>query len=139
MNKVSTYQKTIFVKQADIDEFDHVNIIVYIQEVQDIAKEHWQICASQGIMDQYKWVAVNHNITYKRQLKIHQKAVIKTQVFDNVKCALWGHMVWIYIESKVLIVEAKTQWCLVDTQSFKPMRITDEIKSVFFSLWIKML
>ena len=53
MNKVSTYQKTIFVKQADIDEFDHVNNIVYIHWVQDIAKEHWQICASQRIMDQY--------------------------------------------------------------------------------------
>ena len=131
MNKVSTYQKTIFVKQADIDEFDHVNNIVYLIWIQDIAKEHWQICASQGIMDQYKWVVVNHNITYKKQLKIHQKAVIKTQVFDNAKGALWGRMVWIYDESKVLIVEANTQWCLVDTQSFKPKRITDEIKSVF--------
>ena len=132
MNKVSTYQKTIFVKQADIDEFDHVNNIVYLKWVQDIAKEHWQICASQGIVDQYKWVVVNHNITYKRQLKIHQKVVIKTQVFDNAKGALWGRMVWIYDESKVLIVEANTQWCLVDNQSFKPKRITDEIKSVFF-------
>ena len=62
---------------------------------------------------------VNHNTTYKRQLKIRQKAVIKIQVFDNAKGALWGRMVSIYDESKVFIVEANTQWCLVETQSFK--------------------
>ena len=119
MNKVLTYQKTIFVKNADIDELDHVNNAVYLNCVQDIAKEHWQICPFQRIIDQYKWVVVNHNTTYKRQLKIHQKAVIKTQVFDNAKGALWGRMVSIYYESKVFIVEANTQCCLVETQSFK--------------------
>ena len=29
MDKVSTHQKVIFVKAADIDELDHVNNIVY--------------------------------------------------------------------------------------------------------------
>ena len=62
----------------------------------------------------------NYNITYKKQLKIHQKA-------------LWGHMVWTYDEIKVHIVEANAQWCLVDTQSFKPKRITNKIKSVFLA------
>ena len=119
MNKVSTYQKTIFVKHADIDELDHVNNAVYLNCVQDIAKEHWQICPFQRIIDQYKWVVVNHNTTYKRQLKIRQKAVIKIQVFDNAKGALWGRMVSIYDESKVFIVEANTNWCLFETQSFK--------------------
>ncbi|MAJ50950.1 MAG: thioesterase [Flammeovirgaceae bacterium] len=133
MDKVSTYQKTIFVKRADIDEFDHVNNVIYVKWVQDIAKEHWQISASQEIVNQYKWVVVNHNIFYKKPLKIHQKVFIKTQVFDNAKGALWGRMVWIYDDSEVLMAEANTQWCLVDAQSFKPRRITDEIKSVFLA------
>ena len=46
MDKVSTYQKMIVVKPADIDELDHVNNVVYLSWVQDIAKEHWQIRAS---------------------------------------------------------------------------------------------
>jgi len=133
MDKVSTHQKRIVVKSADIDELNHVNNVVYLSWVQDIAKEHWQIRASQEILNQYKWVVVNHKITYKKPLKIHQKALIKTQVFDNAKGALWGRMVWIYDDSEVLVAEANTQWCLVDTQFFKPRRITDEIKSVFLA------
>ena len=81
MDKVSTHQKMIVVKPADIDELDHVNNVVYLSWVQDIAKEHWQIRASQEIINQYKWVVVNHNITYKKPLKIHQKAFIKTLSF----------------------------------------------------------
>ena len=133
MDKVSTHQKRIVVKSADIDELNHVNNVVYLSWVQDIAKEHWQVRASQEILNQYKWVVVNHKITYKKPLKIHQKAFIKTQVFDNAKGALWGRMVWIYDDSEVLVAEANTQWCLIDTQSFKPRRITDEIKSVFLA------
>ena len=133
MDKVSTYQKMIVVKPADIDELDHVNNVVYLSWVQDIAKEHWQIRATQEIINQYKWVVVNHNITYKKPLKIHQKVFIKTQVFDNAKGVLWGRMVWIYDDSEVLVAEANTQYCLVDTQSFKPRRITDEIKSIFLA------
>ncbi|OUT97625.1 MAG: hypothetical protein CBB92_07940 [Flammeovirgaceae bacterium TMED32] len=134
MDKVATYQKIIFVKSADIDELNHVNNVVYLSWVQDLAKEHWQIRASQEIINQYKWVVVNYDITYKKPLKFNQKAFIKIQVFDNAKGALWGRMVWIYDDSEVLVAEASTQWCLVDTQSFNPRRITDEIKSVFFSL-----
>ncbi len=133
MDKVSTHQKIIFGKAADIDELDHVNNIVYLSWVQDIAKEHWQIRASQAIIDQYKWVVVNHNITYKKPLKIHQKVWIKTQVFDNAQGALWGRMVWIYDDSELLMAEANSQWCLVDAQSFKPRRINDEIRSVFLT------
>ena len=120
MGKVSTHQKMIVVKPADIDELDHVNNVVYLSWVQDIAKEHWQIRASQEIINQYKWVVVNHNITYKKPLKIHQKVFIKTQVFDNAKGVLWGRMVWIYDDSEVLVAEANTQYCLVDTQSLSP-------------------
>ena len=133
MGKVSTHQKIIVVKSADIDELNHVNNVVYLSWVQDIAKEHWQIRASQEILNQYKWVVVNHKITYKKPLKIHQKVFIKTQVFDNAKGVLWGRMVWIYDDSEVLVAEANTQYCLVDTQSFKPRRITDEIKSIFLA------
>jgi acyl-CoA thioester hydrolase len=133
MGKVSTHQKIIVVKSADIDELNHVNNVVYLSWVQDIAKEHWQIRASQEIINQYQGVVVNHNITYKKPLKIHQKVFIKTQVFDNAKGVLWGRMVWIYDDSEVLVAEANTQYCLVDTQSFKPRRITDEIKSIFLA------
>ena len=63
MNKLSTYQKTIFVRQADIGKLDHVN---------------------------------NHNVAYKKQLKIHQNAYItkKVMIMLKVHCgvAWFGYM-----------------------------------------------
>ena len=47
MDKVSTHQKRIVVKSADIDELNHVNNVVYLSWVQYIANEYLQIRASQ--------------------------------------------------------------------------------------------
>ena len=48
----------------------------------------------------------NKTVDLTYDITLNQKAVIKIHVFDNAKGALWGRMVSIYDESKVLIIEA---------------------------------
>jgi acyl-CoA thioester hydrolase len=50
------FQADIIVKQADLDELNHVNNVVYLQWVQDVAAAHWRSLASPEILDKYFWV-----------------------------------------------------------------------------------
>ena len=133
MSDSANHQMHIIALSQDIDELQHVNNIVYLNWVQEVAKEHWKLRATPVVFNTYKWVVVNHNITYKKSVKLGDEVLIKTQVSKEVKGALWGRAVWIFDSANILVAEANTQWCLVDAQSLRPKRITQEIISTFIN------
>ena len=47
-------EKKILVSKNDLDDLNHVNNVVYIQWIQEIAKEHWEKLASNEILDNYR-------------------------------------------------------------------------------------
>lgn len=125
------YQHDIVVGHTDLDELNHVNNVVYLQWVQDVAAAHWKSLASQEILDKYFWVAIRHEIDYRSPAFFHDKIIAKTWVhdYDGAKST---RMVQLIREGDDrLLVEAKTIWCLMNRLSGKPTRIGDEIRNVF--------
>ena len=58
---------------------------------------------------------------------------IKTFIADT-KGAISVRAVEMRLESTgKLILQSKTEWCLLDAEVFKPMRISEEIRSFFKS------
>ena len=49
----------------DIDEQDHVNNLVYLRWVQEIATAHWRAVASAVDQEVVSWVVLRHEIDYK--------------------------------------------------------------------------
>jgi len=43
---MKVFEQQIVVKQHDIDNLNHVNNVVYLQWVQDVATAHWQASTS---------------------------------------------------------------------------------------------
>jgi acyl-CoA thioester hydrolase len=64
LQKGNPFQVKIQVNSADIDEMDHVNNVVYLQWVQQVATAHWLAMASPEIRDMYRWVVLRHEIDY---------------------------------------------------------------------------
>lgn len=128
---MKVYTKTLQVTEADLDDLDHVNNVVYVQWIQDISKEHWQTVASEALKNEVIWVVSNHNITYKSAAKLHDVIEIKTFISDT-KGPLSVRMVQMFLkESGVLLLEAKTKWCMLNTQTLKPTRISKDIEEIF--------
>jgi len=125
------FEKTIKVVEDDLDDLKHVNNVRYVQWMQDIAKEHWLAKAPKDLINTTVWVVLTHHITYKSAAKLDDVILMKTFI-DKTKGPVSIRIVEMYNkESNQLLVKSKTEWCLLNSETFKPMRISPEIESIF--------
>lgn len=129
MINTTTFSYQHIVSENEIDRLNHVNNVVYVQWVQEAATKHWKLLSKNTqLNEEYSWVVLRHEIDYKKQAKIHDKLTIKTWVGETTGVTSI-RFVEIYNEN-ILIAHAKTTWCLIDNQKFKPARITASLLAV---------
>jgi acyl-CoA thioester hydrolase len=130
---MGTFEKTITVVEDDLDDLNHVNNVRYVQWMQDIAKEHWRSKAPKDLIDTTVWVVLTHHITYKSAAKLDDVILMKTYI-DKTKGPVSVRVVEMYNkDSNQLLVKSKTEWCLLNSETFKPLRISPEIESIFLT------
>jgi acyl-CoA thioester hydrolase len=123
-----TFDHRVVVLEADIDNMNHVNNVVYVQWVQDAASAHWNSIFPIEFRNRFKWVVLRHEIDYHSPAMLSDELIAKTWVtdYDGAKST---RMVRIIRESDgKILAEAKTLWCLLNAANNRPMRIGDEIK-----------
>ena len=64
---IPPFQLDISIKAGDIDELGHVNNVVYLSWVQDVAIAHWAFLTTPEHRARYAWVALRHEIDYAAQ------------------------------------------------------------------------
>ena len=125
------HKEFLTVIESDLDELNHVNNVRYVQWVNDIAKVHWLKMASQTMLDNYFWVLIHHQITYKSQAVLNDPILLKTFVKSS-EGVTSIRIVEIYNNtSKKLLATSETKWCFMDVKTRKPIRITPDIKDLF--------
>ena len=125
MHKKIPYQHKIKVTGDDIDDLGHVNNVVYVRWVQDVAAAHWEHAAPAALKAKYAWVVLRHEIDYKNPAFLKDEITGFTWVGEH-HGARFDRFVRIQCEGRVL-AEAKTSWCLLDAKTFRPIRIPHEI------------
>ena len=126
-----TYSYTQKVEQEHIDELNHVNNVVYVQWIQDAAVKHWNIVAPESVKENFVWVIVRHEIDYKKPAILHDELLIETRVLDAQSITSWRQVKIFRKKDMQLLVESKTNWCMIDVKTQRPARIPEEIKTVF--------
>ena len=128
---MKSLEKEIIVSKNDLDELNHVNNVIYIHWVQEIAKNHWKSLVSSEIIKNYYWVLLEHQIKYLHPAFLGDKIILKTYV-EKTEVVKSNRIVEIYnTDTNKLLVTSKTIWCLINAKTNKPNRITDEIKQAF--------
>lgn len=124
-------EKEIIISKNDLDDLNHVNNVIYIHWVQEIAKEHWKSLVSNEIIKNYYWVLLEHQIKYLNPALLNDKIMIKTYI-EKTEGIRSNRIVEIYNSNNdKLLVKSKTIWCLINAKTNKPNRITDEIRKAF--------
>jgi len=72
---------------ADIDENGHVNNVVYLRWTQDLATAHWRSLAPPDAQATWAWIALRHEIDYRRPLVYHPRGVDIDLWTDAIKGA----------------------------------------------------
>ncbi|TPN86269.1 acyl-CoA thioesterase [Aquimarina algicola] len=126
------FQYHFTVPKTAIDDMNHVNNVVYLQWIQDIAKKHWEFKTDQQMRDTYVWVVLNHYIEYHLPAFENDNITSQTWIdnYKGVKCE--RHTRIINSDTQKVLVSAKTSWCLLYKETLRPARITDEISTLFF-------
>ena len=122
---MSIFETNYTVVTSDIDELNHVNNVVYLQLIQNISNLHWTQLKQDIDTSAYVWVVIRHEIDYLGQALLGDSIVAKTWVGKTGGIRSIRHVE--FYKNNKCIVKAQTTFCLVNSKSFKPTRITDQI------------
>lgn len=125
------YKETFKVVQEDLDDLNHVNNIRYVEWIQDISKKHWLNVVDEATRNKMVWVVKNHNITYFKSAILNDPIEVTTHI-KSTRGPLSIRVVEIRNnKTGQLLVNATTEWCLLDAKSFRPKRVPESIQNLF--------
>ncbi|MES2567048.1 MAG: acyl-CoA thioesterase [Bacteroidota bacterium] len=126
-----TFERPITVNEKDIDENGHVNNIVYLKWVQDIASAHWNSVATDHMKTDLLWVVSRHEIDYLKSALLNTKLFALTWVTDPRGAQSDRYVNICEVGTGIIIAKIKTTWYLLDAHSKRPKKIENDIATVF--------
>ncbi|WP_039333408.1 acyl-CoA thioesterase [Novosphingobium subterraneum] len=129
MSNVIPHLVPIAVKPDDIDFMGHVNNASYLTWVQDAVIDHWRALAPAEAVAAHLWVALKHEITYRRPTFLNDP-VIAHVILEKVQGARAFYETIIKRGEEVL-AEVKSSWCCLDAETLRPARLARELVEKF--------
>jgi len=120
----------IGIDPADIDFMGHVNNASYLKWVQEAVVAHWQRLAPPEAVAEHLWVALKHEITYRKPTFLDDE-VIATVLLEKVQGARAFYETIIKRGEDVL-AEVKSSWCCLDAETLRPARLAQSVVDHFF-------
>ena len=127
----AAYELPLEVKPEDIDELHHVNNVVYLRWVQDVATAHWKVLATPSEQREVGWVAVRHEIDYRTPAMPGDGIIARTWVGAADGLRFERHTEILRARDRKLLARARTVWCPVDLQTGRPKEVSSELRARF--------
>jgi acyl-CoA thioester hydrolase len=127
----AAYQFPIRILPDDIDFMGHVNNARYLNWVQDAVVSHWRRFAPADEVAAKLWVALKHEITYRRPAFLDDQ-VVADVVLEKVEGAKAFYATLIKRGEEV-IAEVKSSWCCIDAKTMRPARIAKDVIAHFLA------
>ena len=108
----------------------HVNNASYLRWVQDAVIDHWRALAPAEAVAAHLWVALKHEITYRRPTFLGDE-VVATVLLETFQGARATYQTLIRRGEEVL-AEVRSIWCCIDATTLRPARIAREVTERFF-------
>jgi acyl-CoA thioester hydrolase len=115
---------------ADFDENGHVNNVVYLRWVQEMAIAHWSSRIAPDQQALWAWVVLRHEIDYRRPLLPGEIASARTWVGDR-RGPRFIRYVRIDGPDGEVCAQAQSEWCLIDAATRRPTRVPDWMVEMF--------
>jgi acyl-CoA thioester hydrolase len=125
------YKKTIIVLPEHLDDINHVNNVVYVQWMQDIAGEHWNSVATDKLKQDLLWMIKRHEIDYFNQAFLGDELVMETWTGDFTNVTWKRHYEIIRLVDKKKIISASSVWIPFDRKTQRPRRVDNEMVMMF--------
>lgn len=128
------FSHTITVAKPHIDANGHVNNVVYVQWMQDVAYAHSEFEGYDGAklaaMDS-TWIIRSHSVHYRRPAFLGDTLRVYTWVHSAKRASALRRYKFVRESDGALIANGESDWVYLDRNTGRPRHIEDEIKRVF--------
>ncbi len=124
------FARTFTPIDGDIDANGHVNNVVYLGWVQDIAIAHWESRAPADEQSKWAWVVMRHEIDYRRALMPGEIAQARTWVGER-RGPRFDRYVRIDGPDGQMCAQTRSEWVLIDAATKRPARVPEWMETMF--------
>ena len=114
-----------------LDELQHVNNVVYVQFMQEVADKHWKHFVPKELNDGVIWVVRRHEIDYLNQALLGDQLLIRTWTGEHSTVTWDRHYEIVRPSDQKRIITAKSVWVLLDKTTSRPKRIDAAVLDLF--------
>lgn len=125
------FERPVPVIPEDFDELGHVNNVVYLRWIQDIAVAHWRAAATPAQQDLYAWVAHRHEIDYKAPALPGDAIVASTWVGAAEAVRFERFVEILRASDRKVLAASRTIWVPILRASGRVTRVDDGVRRVF--------
>jgi acyl-CoA thioester hydrolase len=123
------FRYAVAITPSDIDHMGHVNNSVYLKWVQDAVVDYWRSIAPPEAVAKHLWVALKHEITYRKPTFI-QDIVVAEVIAEKVEGAR-ASFTTIVRRGQDVLSEVKSTWCCLDAGTQRPARLARDVIARF--------
>jgi len=116
---------------GDIDELGHVNNVVYLRWVQDVAIAHWTAASTDAQRAEVAWVAIRHEIDYKHPALPGDTIVARTWVGTADANRFERHTEILRAADEKVLARARTLWVPISRLTGRLTRVSDDVRARF--------
>ena len=121
----SPHRHALAIEPGDIDFMGHVNNSVYLEWVQEAVIAYWRLVAPAEAVAQHLWVALKHEITYRRPAFLDDNVVAQV-VAEGVQGAR-AYFSTMITRGEEVLAEVKSSWCCLDAATLRPARLGRDV------------
>jgi acyl-CoA thioester hydrolase len=126
-----TFEQRVRVQAEDLDELQHVNNVVYVRWIQDVAAAHWRSLAPAAARGTLAWVARRHEIDYVSAAVLDDDLVVRTWVGSAEGLTFERFTEIVRAADGRSVVRARTLWVPIDPRTGRPQRVSHEVRALF--------
>jgi acyl-CoA thioester hydrolase len=129
----SIYHYDITIPESAVDLNGHVNNVVYVQWMQDVAVLHLDSVGGTEAMHTSggTWVVHSHKVEYLRPAFAGEEVVASTWVVNFRRVRSVRRYKFYRKRDNKLLARGETEWVFVDAENGRPRLIPDEIVRLF--------
>ncbi|HEX6741773.1 MAG TPA: thioesterase family protein [Sphingomicrobium sp.] len=119
------FRHPVAIELTDIDHMGHVNNAVYLKWVQEAVIDYWRSVAPPDAVAKHLWVALKHEITYRRPTFL-QDTVVAEVIAEKVEGAR-AFFSTVLKRGEEVLSEIHSTWCCLDSASLRPARLARDV------------
>jgi acyl-CoA thioester hydrolase len=119
------------VQPEDIDMQGHVNNVVYLRWVQEVAMAHWSSIAPVDEQEKLIWVVRRHEIDYKKPALQGDSILVRTWIGSVARLEFNRHTEIVHASNLRVLALARTVWCPINRKSGRLTDVSPAIRELF--------